>query len=167
MSFDHSDDSPITTQRKKDWRPAKFADEIWKEQGFDTSFDETLINSWVNPTRRLLDAYYVPHLTYAQPPSDGYCDIPISPNSKYFLVFEPLDLNLPSARILPMEFECLSLFHAKHGSDFGQFWSSYRPEEVTNYKVRKFMKTNFVQYTLTRRGNDYIRTQADFVCMNP
>lgn len=55
MSSDQSNDSLETTQRKRDLRAAKFADEIWKEQGFDTSFDETLINSWVNPTRRLLD----------------------------------------------------------------------------------------------------------------
>lgn len=29
------------------------------------------------------------------------------------------------------------------------------------------MKTDFVQYTLTRRGSDYIWMQADFPCMNP
>ena len=86
MSSDHSDDYSTTAQKKRDWRAAKFADEIWKEQGFDTTFDETLINSWENPTRRLLDADYVPHLTYAEPPSDGYWDIPISPNSKFFMV---------------------------------------------------------------------------------
>lgn len=83
----HSDDSPTTTQRKRVWRVTNFVDEIWKEKGFETSYDETLINSWVNPTRGILDADYVPHITYAQPPSHGYWDIPISSNSKYFLVF--------------------------------------------------------------------------------
>ena len=29
------------------------------------------------------------------------------------------------------------------------------------------MKTKFYQYTLTRRGDEYIRTQANFVCINP
>lgn len=45
MSSDHSNDSPATTQKKRDWRASKFADENWKELGFDTTFDETLINS--------------------------------------------------------------------------------------------------------------------------
>ncbi|CAI9302452.1 unnamed protein product [Lactuca saligna] len=72
MSSDHSNDSPTTTQKKKYWRAAKFADEIWKEQGFDTTFDETLINSWVNSNCRLLDADYVPRLTYTVPPSESY-----------------------------------------------------------------------------------------------
>ncbi|CAI9271644.1 unnamed protein product [Lactuca saligna] len=139
-SSDHSDDSLATTQRKRDWRVAKFADEIWKEQGFNTSFDETLINSWVNPTSRLLDVDYIPHLNYVQPTSDGYWDIPISPNSKYFLVFKPLDLNIPDERRLPMEFEHLNLFHAKQGSKFENICSNDRPNGVKNYKARKFMK---------------------------
>lgn len=66
-----------------------------------------------------------------------------------------------------MEFERLSLFHAKHGSECEKIWSNDRPKCVKNFKVRKFMKTDFVQYTLTTRGIDYVRTQADFLCMNP
>ena len=115
MSSDHTDDSPATAQKKQDWRAAKFVNEIWREQGFDTTFNGTLINSWVNPTHRLIYANYVPVLTYVKPPSDGYWDIPISPNLKYFLVFQPFELNLPEDRRLPMEFERLNLFHAKHG----------------------------------------------------
>lgn len=72
MSSDYTDDSPATAQQKCDWRVAKFKDETWKEQGFDTMLNETLVNSWVNPTRRLLDADYVYHLIYVEPPSDGY-----------------------------------------------------------------------------------------------
>lgn len=122
-----------------------------------------LINSLVNPTHRLLDTNYVPHLTYVEPPSNGYWNIPISLNSKYFPVFEPLDIHLPDARRLPMEFECLSLFHTNHGSECEKIWSNDRLESVKNFKVIEFMKTNFFEYTLNRRGVDYIHAQADFV----
>lgn len=63
---------PTIAQKKQDWRAVKFVDEIWRAQGFDTTFDESLINLWVNPTRRLLDSDYILVLTYAEPPSDGY-----------------------------------------------------------------------------------------------
>lgn len=102
---------------------------------------ESLINSWVNPTRRLLDHDYRPILTYAEPPSDGYWDIPISPNTKFFPVFKPFDLNLPDDHRLPLKFECLNLFHAKHGTEFEKICSNDRPTGVKNYKLRKFMKT--------------------------
>ena len=129
--------------------------------------DESLINSWVNPLRRLLDEDYTPHLTYAEPPSDGYWDIPISPNAKYFAVFDSFDRSLPDHKRLPMEFERLTRFYAKHGSSVENIWSNDRPSAVKNYKMRKFMKADFAQFTLTRREHDYIRTQADFPCMNP
>lgn len=105
MSSEHSYDSPATKQRKADWKAAKFAEMIWRERGFDTTMDETVINSWVNPTRRILDADYTPVLTYADPPTDGYWDIPISPNAKFFTVFEPFDRSLPDDQRLPLEFE--------------------------------------------------------------
>lgn len=73
--------------------------------------DETLVNSWVNPTRKLLDTDYVPHLTYFEPPSDGFWDIPFSPNAKYFPVFEPFDLHIPDELRHPMEFERQNSFH--------------------------------------------------------
>ena len=99
-------------------RAAKFAKQIWRAYGFDTTMDESLINSWVISTRRLLDDDYRPILTYVEPPSDGYWDIPISPNSKFFHVFDPFDLSLADDQRLPLEFESLNLFHAKHGTDF-------------------------------------------------
>lgn len=167
MPSEHSDDSLATVQWKKDWRVAKFAKQIWREHGFDTTMDKSLINSWVNPTQRLLDDDYKPYLMYAEPPSNGYWDIPISPNSKFFTVFEPFDLSLPDDQRLPLEFELLNQFHAKHGYDFKNIWSNDRPEAVKNYKVRMFMRTDFVQYTLTWRRPDYIRTQVDFPCMKP
>ena len=124
MSSLSSIDSPTTAQRKKDWRAAKLGEEIWRLCGFDTVMDETLIKSWVNPHRGLLDEDYVPHLTYVEPPTDGYWDIPISPNAKYFTVFEPFDQSLPDAKRLPMEFERLSQFYAKHASSFEHIWSN-------------------------------------------
>ena len=86
-------------------------------------------------------------MTFTEPPSDGYWDIPISPNSKYFLVFEPFDLSLPDEKKLPLEFERLNQFHAKRGTSIEKIWSNDKTKAVKNYKVRKFMKTNFVQFT--------------------
>ena len=65
-----------------------------------------------------------------------------------------------------MEFERLNCFYDKHASSIEKIWSNERPSTVKNYKVRKFMKTEYIQYTLTRREHDYIRSQADFPCMN-
>lgn len=149
MLSDHTDDYPATAQKKQDRRAAKFADEIWRAQGFDTTFDETLIKSWVKPTLRLLDSDYIPILTYAEPPFDGYMDIPISPNSKYFPVFQSFELTIPKDRRFPMEFEHLNLFHAKHDGKFQNIWFNDRPEGVKNYKVRKLMKSEFFQYTVS------------------
>ena len=143
MSTERSPASPATAQRKQDWKPAKLSELIWRECGFDTMIDESLINSWVNPHRRLLDEDYTPHLTYAEPPSDGYWDIPISPNAKYFSVFDSFDHSLPDHKRLPMEFERLSRFYAKHGSSVENIWSNDRPSAVKNYKMRKFMKADF------------------------
>lgn len=128
--------------------------------------DESLINPWINPHHRLLDDDYTPHLTYTKPPLDGYWDVPISPNARYFIVFEQFDRSLPDAKRLPMEFERLSHFYAKHASPIENIWSNDRPSVVKNYKIRKFMKTEFIQYTMTRRKHDNVRTQADFPCMN-
>ena len=167
MSSPSPTDSPTTAQKKRDWRSAKLAEEIWRLSGFDTVIDETLINSWVNPHRRLQDEDYIPHLTYAEPPSDGYWDVPISPNAKHYTVFEMFHQSLPDAKRLPMEFERLSQFFTKHSSPIEHIWSNDRPSAVVNYKPPKFMKADFFQYTLTRRGHDYVRTQADFPHMNP
>lgn len=87
VSSEHSNDSPATRQRKKDWKAANFAELIWREHGFDKTIDETLINSWINPMQRLLDDEYKLWMTFVDPPSDGYWDIPISPNSKYFPIY--------------------------------------------------------------------------------
>ena len=57
-------------------------------------------------------------------------------------------------------------FYAKHASPVENIWSNDRPIAVKNYKIRKFMKAGFIQYTLTRREHDYVRTQADFPSMN-
>lgn len=73
------------TQKKQDWRAEIFIDEIWGEQGFDTTVNE--------------------NLTYTELPSNGYSDIPISLNSKYFPMFHSFELILPEDRRLPMEFE--------------------------------------------------------------
>lgn len=110
--------------------------------------DESLIISWVNPTRGIIDNDCRPILTYVEPPSDGYWYIPISPNSKYFPVLEPFDLNLPDNQRLPLEFEGLNLFHAKHGTDFEKIWSKDRLLGVKNYNVRKFMKSKFFSIPL-------------------
>ena len=140
MSSEHSDDSLATGQRKCNWRASKVAEQIWKAHGFDTMMDESLVNSWVNLTRRLSDDDYRTFLTYTKPPSHGYWDISISPNSKFFPVFQYFDSSLPDENRLPMEFERLNLFHAKHGSEFEKIWSNDRLDGVKNYKVRKFMK---------------------------
>lgn len=97
--------------------------------------DETMINSWVNPLRRLQDDEYKPYLTFAEPPSDGYWDIPISPNSIYFPVFQPFDLSLPDEQRLPLEFERLTQFNSKHGSSLEMIWSNDRPEAVSSYMI--------------------------------
>ena len=143
MSSEHSNDSPATAQRKRDWRAPKFAELIWRARGFDTMMDEYLVNCWVNPSHRLLDDDYRPILTYVEPPSNGNWDIPDSPNSKFFLVFQSFYSSLPDEKRLLMEFEHLNLFHTKHCSEFEKIWSNDRPDWVKNYKVRKFMKAEF------------------------
>lgn len=142
MSFVHSSNSLATRQKKREWRDAKFAEQIWREHGFVTTMDESLVHSWVNPTCMILDDDYKPILTYVEPPSDGYWDIPISPNSKYFPVFESFDPRLLDMRRHPMEFERLNLFHAKHGTTFEKIRSIDRLDGVKNYKERKFMKVD-------------------------
>ena len=156
MSSDHSNDSTATKQKKADWRSAKFAEMIWRENGVDITMDESLINSWVNPHKRLQDDDYKPNLTYVEPPIDGYWDIPISPNAKYFTVFKPIDRSIPDDKRLPLEFERLNRFHAKHGSSIEKIWSNDRPSAFKNYKPQKFMKAEFIQYTFTRRRSDYV-----------
>ena len=91
--------------------------------------NDSLINSWVNPLCRLLNEEYTPHLTYSEPPSDGYWDIPISPNATYFAVFESFDCSLPDHKRLPMEFERLNRFYAKHGSSVENIWPNDRPSQ--------------------------------------
>ena len=100
--------------------------------------EETLINSWVNPHRRLQDEDYVPHLTYAEPPPDGYWDVPISPNARYFTILEQFDQSLPDAKRLPTEFERLAKYFTKHATPIEHIWSNNRPSAVVNYKVRRF-----------------------------
>lgn len=58
-------------------------------------------------------------------------------------------------------FSCFSILWAHHS------WSNDKPEGVRNYKAKNFMKSGFFQYTLSRGRCDYIRSQADFVFMNP
>lgn len=58
MSSDHTNDSHATKQRKANWRATKLAEQIWRDNGFHTTMNETIINSWINPTRRLLDEEY-------------------------------------------------------------------------------------------------------------
>lgn len=116
MSSEHSNDSPTTKRKKADWKAAKFVELILRENRFDITMDESLVNSGINPHRRLLDDDYKTYLTFVEPPSDGYWDVPISPNAKYFTVFEQFDCNLPDHKRLPMEFERLNRFHAKHAS---------------------------------------------------
>lgn len=91
---------------------------IWREHGLDTTMDETHINSWVNPTRRLLNEDYMSVLTYDEPPEDGYWDKPISPNAMFFTIFKPFEQSLPDDQRLPLEFKRLIMFHGKHGSKF-------------------------------------------------
>lgn len=121
----------------------------------------------MNRTHRLLNDDYTPHLNYVEPPSDPYQDIPISPNSKFFPVLQSFDLILLDDRELLMEFERLNLFHVKHGSIFENIWSNDRLDGVKKYKVRKFMKTEFFEYILTRRGREYVRSQTNFVFTTP
>lgn len=136
MSLDHTNDSPTTRQRKSHWRAAKFAEKIWKEHGFDTTIDDTLIKSWVKPIWLLLDDDNRPILTYVEPPSDGYWDILISPNSKFFSVFEPFDLSLPDDQRLTLEFKRLNHCHAKHGTTLKNIWSNDRPLELITSRNR-------------------------------
>lgn len=79
MSDDNSNDATVTRKRKVDWRTTKFSEDICKAQRFDTKIIETLIQTWLNPFRTLVDKDYVPHLTYSEPQTDIYWDIPLSP----------------------------------------------------------------------------------------
>lgn len=88
--------------------------------------------------RRLLDTYYVSHLTYGEPLTDGYWDIPLSPNAKYFLVFEQFDLCILDDCRLPMDFKRLNLFHNKYGNKIKEIWSNDVPDTVKTYKPLYF-----------------------------
>ncbi|CAI9274833.1 unnamed protein product [Lactuca saligna] len=79
ISSEHSNNSPATRKKKRDWRVAKLVYKILHAQGVDTTFDETLIISWINPCRRLQDEDYVPHLTYSPLRENMYWDITLSP----------------------------------------------------------------------------------------
>lgn len=68
------------------------AEEIQKTQGFDIQMNESLIQSQVNPIQKLTYEDYVHHLTYFEPLTDGCWDIPLSPNTTYFPIFESFDL---------------------------------------------------------------------------
>lgn len=94
MSLDKSNDSPATKQQKSDCRSAKWAEYMWKEQAFDVKMNESLMHSCMNLMWRLFYTDYVPHLTYVKPPNDGYLEIPLSPNAKYFPIFKPFDLHI-------------------------------------------------------------------------
>lgn len=143
MSSYQTYDSPITTQKKDDWRAAKKVDYICQTQGFDIRMDKTLVHSWVNPTRRLLDSDYVPHLMYAKSPTIGFWDLSLSPNTQYFPVFELFDVRIPDERTLPMEFERLDAFHNKHGEKIKEIWSNDAPEAVKTYNPRSLKNATF------------------------
>lgn len=123
-------------------------------QGFDTSIHASLITSWVNHIRRLLDSDYVPHLKYSEPPSTTYCDIPLSPNSKCFLLFNPFDQSNPKAKRMVMEFERFNLFHNKYGKSTKEIWLKDILEVVTTFKPRSFKGESHYQYTLCRSGRE-------------
>ena len=126
---------------KRDWRAAKLANKIWNDHGVDTTFYETLIKSWLNPCHRLLDEYYVPHLTYSPPSENMYWDIPLSHTRIYSKVFKDFDIQIPDYKIFPMEFERLTLFHNKHEkAHVNEIRSNDILEVVTNYKPRSFLK---------------------------
>lgn len=122
MSLEKSDGSPITKQKKDDWRVAKMIEYVYQTQVFDIRMDETLVQSWVNPMQRFLDSYCIPHLTYVEPSTDGFWCIPLSPNAKYFPFFKHFDLRIPDEHTLPMEFERLNVFHHKHGKTIEEIW---------------------------------------------
>ena len=91
----------------------------------------------------LLDSDYVPHLTYVEPPADGFWDIHLSPNVKYFPVFESFDLHIPEEFRLPMEFERLDDFHHKHGKKIVEIWSNDAPKAVKTINSRSLTNANF------------------------
>lgn len=110
MSNDNSYNSPKTRQKKADWRAAKIVEYIYQTHGFDLRMDESIINSWFNLIRKIMDSNHVPRLTHSKP-AGAYWDISLSPNSKYYLVFKPFDQNIPNENRMPMEFERMNLFH--------------------------------------------------------
>lgn len=54
--------------------------------------DETRIQLWVNLICKLVCDAYVPYQAFTKPADDTYKDIHLSPNGKFFQVFEDFDL---------------------------------------------------------------------------
>ncbi|CAI9259937.1 unnamed protein product [Lactuca saligna] len=85
------EDSPATKYKKRAWTVGKLQEEIFARFGVNIFMDETLIQSWFNQIFRMIDEDYVPHLSYATPNENTYQDITLSPNGKFFKVFDDLD----------------------------------------------------------------------------
>lgn len=145
MSSDKSNESPTASQRKANWRATDLAEEVWNALGFNIQMDESMIRSWVNPFRKLVDKDYVRHLTYVAPQSDMFWDIPLSPNAWFYQVFNEFDQRIPDLRWLPMEFERLNQFHNKYGKKIKDIWSNDAPKVVKNYKPWSFKNATFYQ----------------------
>lgn len=140
---------------------------IYQTLGLDIQMYEALVNSWVNPTRRLLDKDYIPYLMYVETPIDGFWDIPLSPNAKYFQLFELFDIRIPDEHRLPMEFEGLNAFHDKNGKMVEEIWSNDAPKAIETFNSQSFKNSTFYQHTISRFNKEYHRTQAYFIFMNP
>lgn len=97
---------------------------------------------------RLVNKDYVPHFSYANPNENTYWGIPLSPNDKFFKVFDDLDHSLIEARRLPLEIDHLCKFHRKHEIYVNEICSSERSHYAKTYKPRSFMRALFISIIL-------------------
>lgn len=93
----------------------------------------SLIVSWVNAIRRLLDEDYVLHLTYTTPSKKLHWDIPLIINESFYKVFSKIDIRLCKSTKLPLEFERLCQFLKKHEKE-------PKSLDTKENKIHKFFK---------------------------
>ncbi|KAL7588440.1 hypothetical protein Lser_V15G36251 [Lactuca serriola] len=119
--------------------------------------------------RQLKDDELMPKQTTAPPSSDEYqWDIPMSPNARYYSVFQPLHPHLSRETQIPIEMNRLEEFFKAHAQPPKDVWSLRRIIRVLGYKKRSFQKEEYFGFEVVRSDNKkYFFSEADFPNLNP
>ncbi|CAH1430591.1 unnamed protein product [Lactuca virosa] len=130
---------------------------------------EHALSPLVYVIRQLRVDELVPKQTTAPPASDEYqWDIPMSPNARYYSVFQPLHPHLSSEMQIPIELNRLEEFFKAHAQPPKDVWSLRRIIRVLGYKKKSFKKEEYFGFEVVRSDNiKYFFSEADFPNLNP